>query len=98
TSMTTKLTGRVSRRTLLKTTGTTALLAAAKTALPFGAHVAQAAGPETTKANLGFIALTDAAPLFVAREKGIFAKYGMPDVQGEKQASRRATRDTLGRA
>ena len=93
--MTTKITGRVSRRTLLKTTGTTALLAAAKTAFPFGAHVAQAAGPETTKANLGFIALTDAAPLFVAREKGIFAKYGMPGVEVVKQASWGATRDNL---
>ena len=28
-------------------------------------------------AKLGFIALTDAAPLFVAKEKGIFAKYGV---------------------
>ena len=40
-----------------------------------------------TKALLGFIALTDAAPLFVAKEKGIFAKYGMPDVEVQKQAS-----------
>ena len=35
---------------------------------------------------MGFIALTDAAPLFVAKEKGFFAKYGMPDVAVEKQA------------
>ena len=47
------------------------------------------------KANLGFIALTDAAPLFVAKEKGIFAKYGMPDVEVQKQASWGATRDNL---
>ena len=46
-------------------------------------------------AKLGFIALTDAAPLFVAKEKGIFAKYGMPDVDVQKQASWGTTRDNL---
>ena len=46
-------------------------------------------------AKLGFIALTDAAPLFVAKEKGIFAKYGMPDVEVQKQASWGTTRDNL---
>ena len=74
------------RRKLLKTTGTVALLAAVKAAFPFGAH-AQAAGPETTKATLGYIALTDAAPLIIAKEKGLFAKHGMPDVEVVKQAS-----------
>src|SRR4051812_31817207 len=62
TAMTTK-TKAISRRALLRTSGTAALLAAANTSFPFGAHIAQAAGPEVTKANLGFIALTDAAPL-----------------------------------
>ncbi|MEB3119357.1 MAG: ABC transporter substrate-binding protein, partial [Limnothrix sp.] len=41
---------------------------------------ASIAPPEVTKAKLGFIALTDAAPLIIAKEKGLFAKYGMPDV------------------
>ena len=45
------------------------------------------AAPETTKAVLGFIALTDAAPLIIAKEKGFYAKYGMPDVEVMKQAS-----------
>ncbi len=86
----------VSRRAFLKTTaGTAALLGAVRTNFPFGVRVAEAAGPEVTKANLGFIALTDAAPLFVAKEKGIFAKYGMPDVEVQKQASWGATRDNL---
>jgi nitrate/nitrite transport system substrate-binding protein len=85
----------ISRRALLKTSGTAALLAAANSSFPFGAHIAQASGPEVTKANLGFIALTDAAPLFVAKEKGIFAKYGMPGVEVQKQASWGATRDNL---
>src|SRR5262245_7198982 len=86
----------LSRRAFLKTTaGTAALLGALKTEFPFGVHVAEAAGPEVKKATLGFIALTDAAPLFVAKEKGIFAKYGMPDVEVAKQASWGATRDNL---
>jgi nitrate/nitrite transport system substrate-binding protein len=93
--MTLKTTGRVNRRTLLKTTGATALLAAAKTAFPFGVHVAQAAGPETTKAILGYIALMDASPLVIAKEKGLFAKHGMPDVEVAKQASWGATRDNM---
>jgi nitrate/nitrite transport system substrate-binding protein len=86
----------LSRRTFIKATAATAtLISSLKTQFPFGARVAQAAGPELTKANLGFIALTDAAPLFVAKEKGIFAKYGMPDVEVQKQASWGATRDNL---
>ncbi|MGP8777366.1 ABC transporter substrate-binding protein, partial [Pseudomonas aeruginosa] len=61
---------------------------------PAGAF-AQGAGPEVKGAKLGFIALTDASPLFVAKEKGIFAKYGMPDVEVQKQASWGTTRDNL---
>ena len=84
-----------SRRQLLKATGgTAALLAAAKLNFPAGAF-AQGAGPEVKAAKLGFIALTDASPLFVAKEKGIFAKYGMPDVEVQKQASWGTTRDNL---
>jgi nitrate/nitrite transport system substrate-binding protein len=48
-----------------------------------------------TTAKLGFIALTDSAPLIIAKEKGLFAKYGMPDVEVVKQASWAATRDNL---
>ncbi|RMH64267.1 MAG: nitrate ABC transporter substrate-binding protein [Cyanobacteria bacterium J003] len=51
--------------------------------------------PEVTGAKLGFIALTDAAPLIIAKEKGFFAKYGMPDVEVIKQASWGVTRDNL---
>jgi nitrate/nitrite transport system substrate-binding protein len=85
----------LSRRSMLKGTATAAVIAAAKTLVPGGATVAWAAGPETTKAILGYIALTDAAPLVVAKEKGLFAKYGMPDVDVQKQASWGATRDNL---
>ena len=87
---------RISRRSFIKAgASTAALLTAVKTQFPFGVGIAEAAGPEVTKATLGFIALTDAAPLFVAKEKGIFAKYGMPDVEVAKQASWGATRDNL---
>jgi len=72
-----------------------ALLAAAKAATPRGAFAQGTTTPEVRKAVLGFIALTDAAPLIVAKEKGIFAKYGMPDVEVSKQASWGATRDNI---
>ena len=51
--------------------------------------------PETTTATLGFIALTDSAPLIIALEKGLFAKYGMTDVKVVKQTSWAATRDNI---
>ena len=51
--------------------------------------------PETPTAKLGFIALTDSAPLIIAKVKGFFDKYGMTDVSVEKQASWGTTRDNL---
>ncbi|RQH13452.1 CmpA/NrtA family ABC transporter substrate-binding protein [Bradyrhizobium sp. RP6] len=85
----------LSRRQLLKAIGSTAaLLAAAKLNFPAGAF-AQDSGPEVKGAKLGFIALSDAGPLFVAKDKGLFAKYGMPDIDVQKQASWGTTRDNL---
>ena len=87
--------GNTTRRGVLKgAAAALALAGAARAALPAGAF-AQGAGPEVKGAKLGFIALTDAAPLFVAKEKGIFAKYGMPDTEVLKQASWGTTRDNL---
>ncbi|KKB11655.1 bicarbonate-binding protein [Devosia geojensis] len=84
-----------SRRSFLKgVTATAATLLAAKTLFPSGAF-AQGAGPEVTGAKLGYIALTDSAPLIIAAEKGLFAKHGVPDVLVEKQASWGATRDNM---
>jgi len=74
--------------------GAVATLAAAKALLPSGA-LAAGAGPEVAKARLGFIALTDASPVIIAKERGLFAKYGMPDVEVLKQASWAGTRDNL---
>ena len=85
----------ISRRQILKAaSGTAALLAAAKLNFPAGAF-AQGTGPEVKGAKLGFIALSDAGPLFVAKDKGLFAKHGMPDVEVMKQASWGTTRDNL---
>lgn len=93
-------TASLSRRSLLKGSaaalGTAALFDAARMIFPGGVPSAYASdAPETTKAVLGFIALTDAAPLFVAKEKGIFDKYGMTDVTVAKQASWGTTRDNI---
>lgn len=84
----------LTRRSLLKTSATAALIGAVKAAFPSGAFAA-ASGPEVTGAKLGFIALTDAAPLIIAKEMSLFEKHGMPDVEVAKQASWGATRDNL---
>jgi nitrate/nitrite transport system substrate-binding protein len=87
---------RLSRRSVLQAgAGAAALIGALQTKFPFGVHVAEAAGPEVTKAILGYIALIDASPLAIAKEKGFFAKHGMPDVEVSKQASWGATRDNI---
>ena len=83
-----------SRRSILKQASAIATVAAAKLAFPAGAF-AQGAGPEVKGTKLGYIALTDAAPLIIAKEKGIFAKYGVPDMEILKQASWGATRDNI---
>lgn len=86
------------RRTFLKHTLTAITGAAMLGALPRGLSSlawASSGGLETTSAKLGFIALTDAAPLFVAQEKGFFKKYGMTAVEVTKQSSWGTTRDNL---
>ena len=74
----------ISRRDLMKsasaTAATAALMSAVKAAFPAGAF-AQAAGPEVKGTKLGYIALTDASPLIIAKEKGFFAKHGLPDME-----------------
>ena len=85
----------LSRRRFLQTsTATAAVFVAARQLLPGGAYAA-AAGPEVTAAKLGFIALTDSAPLIIAKEKGLFSKHGMASVEVLKQASWGAARDNL---
>jgi nitrate/nitrite transport system substrate-binding protein len=76
----------------------TATEGASSTAQPTATPVANLSPeetPEITTAKLGFIALTDSAPLIIALEKGLFAKYGMTEVEVLKQASWPVTRDNL---
>lgn len=82
----------------------TGLAAATGVVVQFGGVASLLAGspaqaapgkPETTSVDLGFIALTDAAPLIVAKEKGFFAKQGMTGVELKKQTSWAVTRDNL---
>ena len=82
------------RRSVLGAAGTMATLAAVKATFPAGAF-AQGAGPEVKGTRLGYIALTDAAPLIIGKEKGLFAKHGVPDMDIAKQASWGATRDNI---
>jgi nitrate/nitrite transport system substrate-binding protein len=85
----------LARRDVLKTAAATAIVGAARAALPGGAWAATADAPELKGAAFGFIALTDASPLIVAKEKGFFAKHGLPEVTVAKQASWGTTRDNL---
>lgn len=75
------------------------ILAAGATTLgllwPAGYASAQADTPEITKAKIGFVGQTDAAPIIIAKEKGYFAKYGMKDVEVAKQPSWGVIRDNL---
>jgi bicarbonate transport system substrate-binding protein len=44
---------------------------------------------------LGYIPIVEAAPLIIAKEKGFFAKHGMPDVEVSKQANWGSARDNV---
>jgi bicarbonate transport system substrate-binding protein len=59
------------------------------------ANISPEQKPETTKVKLGYIPIVESAPLIIAKEKGFFAKYGMPDVELAKQASWGSARDNV---
>jgi ABC-type nitrate/sulfonate/bicarbonate transport system substrate-binding protein len=59
-----------------------------------GAWVAGSEGLEKTRLNLGFIPLTDCAPLVVGVEKGFFARHGL-DVRLSREASWANIRDKV---
>ncbi len=94
---------RINRRGFLRYTGAAAATVAAGAALaacggdgekkpkktPTGGTTS-----ERRKVKLGFIALTDCAPLVMAKELGFFDDHGL-DVELVKQASWPATRDNL---
>lgn len=84
----------VTRRGVIKGSAALGAASLAGSLWPLGAS-AQGNALETRAAKLGFIALTDAAPLFVADEKGFFKKHGMTEVEVLKQSSWGTTRDNL---
>ena len=90
--------GGLGRRGFVKKVGgltaTAALMSAARAAFPGGAF-AQAAGPETNKVTLGFIALTDSSPLIVAKEKKLFDKYGITDANVRVETATNERGDTV---
>jgi nitrate/nitrite transport system substrate-binding protein len=45
--------------------------------------------------KLGFIPLTDSAPLIIAKEKGLFEKYGMKNADVTKEKSWATVRDNI---
>ncbi len=57
-------------------------------------HSMAGANPPKRVVKLGFIPLTDCAPLVIAKEMGFFAKYGV-DVQLSKEASWAVVRDKI---
>lgn len=96
----------LSRRKFIITSGVTAAAALVTHGCSSGSNTSSSTptpavnvgageAPEVTSAKLGFIALTDAAPLIIAKEKGYYEKYGMKDVQVLKQSSWGTTRDNL---
>lgn len=58
-------------------------------------NVASNETPEVTTVKLGFIPIVESAPIIIAKEKGFFAKYGMPDVEVSKQANWASARDNV---
>ncbi|AFY72410.1 ABC-type nitrate/sulfonate/bicarbonate transport system, periplasmic component [Synechococcus sp. PCC 7502] len=64
-------------------------------AAPTATTTATGQKPEVTKVKLGYIPIVEAAPLIIAKEKGFFAKYGLPDVELSKQANWGAARDNV---
>ncbi|OLP16188.1 bicarbonate-binding protein [Leptolyngbya sp. 'hensonii'] len=59
------------------------------------ANVNPAQAPETATVKLGYLPIVEAAPLIIAFHKGLFAKYGMAQVELAKQANWGAARDNV---
>jgi nitrate/nitrite transport system substrate-binding protein len=94
---------KLSRRKFLATTGAAALLTqtithratSGSTVNQLSSGVYASDTPEVKTATLGFISVSSCCPLVIAKAKGFFAKYGMPDVQVNKQPSWAVMRDKL---
>ncbi|MBE9052296.1 ABC transporter substrate-binding protein [Nostocales cyanobacterium LEGE 11386] len=95
---------KLDRRKFLATAGAAALTHSCANHLTFkvvtnqlsqSVYVAHTDTPEITTATLGFVPVTSCCPLIIAKVKGFFAKYGMPDVRVVKQPSWAVMRDKL---
>jgi nitrate/nitrite transport system substrate-binding protein len=98
------LISQISRRKFILTAGATAMVglglkgcstASNPSSTIKVANVNAGGGNEITKARIGFVGQTDAAPLVIAKVKELFAKHGVPDVELVKQPSWGVTRDNL---
>src|SRR5688500_20029451 len=79
-------TNTTSRRTFLKTAGTTAGVLMAGVPAGWAGGVYAQDGPETSTMRFGIIALTDCAPIVIAHELGLFKKFGITSIVS-KEAS-----------
>ncbi len=94
---------KLDRRKFIAAVGATALThtlvtrasSPVNTQLPQNLYAGYSDTPEVTTATLGFVPVSSSAPVIIAKAKGFFAKYGMPDVKVVKQASWSVTRDKL---
>ena len=85
----------LSRRAFLKASaGTAALVGALQTNFSAGVHIAEAAGPEVTKAVLGYIALTDASPLVDRQGEGLLRQARHARCRSARSRLRGARRAT----
>jgi len=62
---------------------------------PVASPVASTETPETSAIKLGYLPIAEAAPLIIAQQKGLFAKYGMTQVELSKQANWASARDNV---
>jgi ABC-type nitrate/sulfonate/bicarbonate transport system substrate-binding protein len=87
---------KYTRRDVLKGAGlgALALLLSGLPPLRGGLFAGTADSPEVTRLKLGFIPLTDCAPLVAGYEKGLFKKYGL-EVSLSKEASWANIRDKV---
>lgn len=50
---------------------------------------------EVDTIKLGYLPIVESAPLIIAKEKGLFAKYGLPNAEVSKQANWASARDNV---
>ena len=85
---------KTSRRTFLKTAGSTAGLLLTGVPKAWAGGVYADDSPETSTIRFGIIALTDCAPIVMAHELGHFKKFGITSIVS-KEASWAVIRDKL---